>query len=125
MVQWTGVRFVFPLGELIFNDIRFLGFWLDRWKKRQTPEDLRKEIDRVLQLLALDQVRYSIDQTFELRQIQGAWARNQESDWVRWSLCRIQKTRRQILAKFYLVVQAEKNICLGKRCDFYEEFCAL
>lgn len=69
----------FPTRELIFNDIRFLGFWLDRWKKRQTPEDLRKEIDRVLQLLALDQVRYSIDQTFELRQIQGAWARNQES----------------------------------------------
>ena len=93
-------------------------------EEEANPEDLRKEIDRVLQL-ALDQVRYSIDQTLSLDRFRELGLETKSPDWVRWSLCRIQKTRRQILAKFYLVVQAEKNICLGKRCDFYEEFCAL
>ena len=74
-----GTPIRFPTRELIFGDVRFLGFWLDRWKQNQSRAGLRNAIEQVLQPLALDQVRYSIDQTFQFEEFHKALARNQES----------------------------------------------
>ncbi|MDG1137977.1 MAG: 2-enoyl thioester reductase domain-containing protein [Opitutales bacterium] len=71
----------FPTRELIFEDIRFVGFWLDRWKSKQTPASLRNAIEHVLQPLALDQVRYPIDKIFPLEDFELALKRNMESRW--------------------------------------------
>lgn len=69
----------FPTRSLIFEDIRFVGFWLDRWKKRRTINDLRKAIEDVLQPLALTEIRHPIDSVFELDQFEKALTRNSES----------------------------------------------
>ena len=69
----------FPTRSLIFDDIRFVGFWLDRWKKRRTVNDIRKAIEDVLQPLALTEIRHPIDSMFELDQFEKAFMRNSES----------------------------------------------
>ena len=73
----TQIRF--PTRELIFNDLRFVGFWLDHWKKKQSPASLRNAIEHVLQPLALDQIRHSIDSVFGMDEISQAIQKNQSS----------------------------------------------
>jgi len=76
-----GAPIRFPTRELIFEDIRFVGFWLDRWRRKQTPTGLRNAIEHVLQPLALDQLRYPIDRVYALEDFKKALQRNGESRW--------------------------------------------
>ena len=69
----------FPTRNLIFGDVRFVGFWLDRWRRKQTPGSLRNAIEEVLQPLALTEIRHPVDKVFELDQFAEALARNAES----------------------------------------------
>jgi NADPH:quinone reductase-like Zn-dependent oxidoreductase len=69
----------FPTRNLIFDDVRFVGFWLDRWKRKQTPAGLRKAIEEVLQPLALSELRHPIDKTYELPDFAQALERNEVS----------------------------------------------
>ena len=69
----------FPTRSLIFNDVRFVGFWLDKWKKKQTPASLRNAIENVLQPLALTEIRHSVDKVFGLEEFARALERNSES----------------------------------------------
>ena len=73
----TPVRF--PTRSLIFNDIRFVGFWLDRWKKKKTIDEIRNALDDVLQPLALNKIKYPIDSVYELKDFRNALVRNSES----------------------------------------------
>jgi NADPH:quinone reductase-like Zn-dependent oxidoreductase len=73
----TPVRF--PTRSLIFNDIRFVGFWLDRWKKKKTTNEIRNALEDVLQPLALTKIKYPIDSVYELKDFRNALARNSES----------------------------------------------
>ncbi len=69
----------FPTRSLIFDDIRFVGFWLDRWKRKQSPASLRNAVEEVLQPLALTEIRHPVDKVFELDEFDLALARNAES----------------------------------------------
>tara|TARA_B100001057_G_scaffold166516_1_gene167241 strand:- start:1813 stop:2847 length:1035 start_codon:yes stop_codon:yes gene_type:complete len=69
----------FPTRNLIFDDLRFVGFWLDRWKRKQSPTNLRKALEEVLQPLALAEINYPIDRIFPLSDFPQALARNAES----------------------------------------------
>lgn len=69
----------FPTRSLIFDDIRFVGFWLDNWKRKQSPASLRNAIEVVLQPLALTEIRHPIDKVFGLDEINQALIRNGES----------------------------------------------
>ena len=69
----------FPTRNLIFDDLRFVGFWLDRWKSKQSPTNLRKALEEVLQPLALAEINYPIDRIFPLSDFPQALARNAES----------------------------------------------
>ena len=62
----------------VFN-LRFVGFWLDRWKRKQSPTDLRRALEEVLQPLALAEIKYPIDRIFPLSDFAHAFARNAES----------------------------------------------
>ena len=73
----TPVRF--PTRNLIFNDIRFVGFWLDRWKEKKTISEIRNSLEDVLQPLALNKIKYPIDSVYELKDFKNALARNAKS----------------------------------------------
>ena len=69
----------FPTRSLIFDDVRFVGFWLDKWKRKQSPASLRNALEEVLQPLALAEIRHPIDKVFGLDEFAQALARNSES----------------------------------------------
>lgn len=66
----------FPTRELIFQDIRLVGFWLDRWKRKQTPAGIRNALEKVLEPLALNHLKYPIDRVFDLKNYVDALKRN-------------------------------------------------
>ena len=59
----------FPTRSLIFDDIRFVGFWLDRWKRKQTRKDLVNAVEEVLHPLAMTEINHPIDRVFPLANI--------------------------------------------------------
>ena len=69
----------FPTRSLIFDDVRFVGFWLDKWKRKQSPSSLRNALEEVLQPLALTEIRYPVDKVFGLNEFEQALTRNAES----------------------------------------------
>ena len=69
----------FPTRNLIFNDIRFVGFWLDRWKRKRSRTEIRAAMEDVLQPLALTQIIHQIDSVFELKDYLKAIERNEQS----------------------------------------------
>ena len=69
----------FPTRNLIFDDIRFVGFWLDRWKRKKSLAQLRNSLEEVLQPLALNEIRYPIDSVFAIEDFKAALQRNAES----------------------------------------------
>jgi NADPH:quinone reductase-like Zn-dependent oxidoreductase len=68
----------FPTRNLIFDDIRFVGFWLDKWKRSRDLAALRNAAEEVLQPLAMTEVRHPVDSTFTLDQFSDALRRNAE-----------------------------------------------
>jgi len=69
----------FPTRSLIFDDVRFVGFWLDKWKRKQSPSSLRNALEEVLQPLALTEISYPVDKVFGLHEFEQALSRNAES----------------------------------------------
>jgi NADPH:quinone reductase-like Zn-dependent oxidoreductase len=68
----------FPTRNLIFDDVRLVGFWLDRWRRKQSPAGLRNACEQVLQPLAMTEIKHSIDQVFNLSEFKDALTRNAE-----------------------------------------------
>jgi NADPH:quinone reductase-like Zn-dependent oxidoreductase len=66
----------FPTRNLIFDDVRMVGFWLDRWRRKQSPAGLRNALEQVHQPLAMTDLKHSIDQIFNLSEFKDAFARN-------------------------------------------------
>jgi NADPH:quinone reductase-like Zn-dependent oxidoreductase len=75
----SGQSVRFPTRHLIFDDIRFVGFWLDRWKQGKDLNDIRKSIEDVLQPLALTEIRHPVDSVFSLSEFSEAFSRNNET----------------------------------------------
>ncbi len=69
----------FPTRNLIFNDIRFVGFWLDRWRKKLSLDEVRNAIEDVLQPLALTEIMHPVDSIFKLSEFEQAFLRNSET----------------------------------------------
>ena len=86
-----GALIRFPTRALIFKDIRFVGFWLDRWKKSRNKEEIKKSIDEVLEPLALTEISHPIDSIFQLNDFKNALIRNGQSRFGKVLLCRDQK----------------------------------
>ena len=71
-----GTQVRFPTRNLIFDDVRMVGFWLDRWRRKQSPAGLRNACEQVLQPLAMTELKHSIDQVFNLSEFKDAILRN-------------------------------------------------
>ena len=74
----TGEPIRFPTRNLIFDDVRFVGFWLDKWKRSRDLAALRNAVEEVLQPLAMTEIRHPVDSTFALDQFHDALKRNAE-----------------------------------------------
>ncbi len=74
----TGEPVRFPTRNLIFDDVHFVGFWLDKWKRSCDLAAFRNAAEEVLQPLALTEVRHPVDSTFTLDQFSEAIRRNAE-----------------------------------------------
>ena len=74
----TGEQVRFPTRNLIFDDVRFVGFWLDKWKRSRDLAALRNAVEEVLQPLAMTEIRHPVDSTFTLDQFHDAIKRNAE-----------------------------------------------
>ena len=68
----------FPTRNLIFDDVRMVGFWLDRWRRKQSTAGLRNSLEQVLQPLAMTELKHSIDQVFNFSEFREAFSRNAE-----------------------------------------------
>ena len=66
----------FPTRNLIFDDVRMVGFWLDRWRRKQSPAGLRTALEQVFQPLAMTELKHSIDKVYNLSEFKDAFARN-------------------------------------------------
>ena len=69
----------FPTRNLIFDDVRCVGFWLDRWRRQKTKAQIRNALEEILQPLALTEVSYPIDSFFSLDEFPQAFQRNAQS----------------------------------------------
>jgi hypothetical protein len=56
-----------------------VGFWLDRWRRKKSINELRVALDDVLQPLALTQIKHQIDSIFKLEDFEDGLRRNSES----------------------------------------------
>ncbi len=68
----------FPTRNLIFDDVRMVGFWLDRWRRKQSMAGLRNASEEVLHPLAMTELKHSIDQIYNLENFKDALVRNSE-----------------------------------------------
>jgi NADPH:quinone reductase-like Zn-dependent oxidoreductase len=62
----TGESIRFPTRRLIFDDVRFVGFWLDQWKRRQSHEKIREVCDEILFLAATNVFQSRIEASYPL-----------------------------------------------------------
>ena len=68
----TGESIRFPTRRLIFDDVRFVGFWFDQWKRRQTPEKVREAYEEILFLTATNVLQSRIEATYSLTEYDEA-----------------------------------------------------
>jgi NADPH:quinone reductase-like Zn-dependent oxidoreductase len=67
----------FPTRFLIFNDVRLVGFWWDKFCRREGPAEVRKVMAEVHAMMADGRLRLPTEQTYPLSQIKDAVARDQ------------------------------------------------
>lgn len=72
----TGEKIRFPTRQLIFNDIRFAGFWMDRWNRVQGEEARRKLLGRVFDAIADGTVQTQIEAVYPLEKFREALEHN-------------------------------------------------
>ncbi len=58
-----------PNGLLIFKDLRFVGFWLNRWRKTATPDVVRDTYAALADHLREGTLSTPVDQTFPLSEV--------------------------------------------------------
>jgi NADPH:quinone reductase-like Zn-dependent oxidoreductase len=62
----VGDRVRFPTRELIFNDLRLRGFWLDKWSKSQSHGAMASMYGKIFNLIASGVVDIPVDSTVKL-----------------------------------------------------------
>jgi trans-2-enoyl-CoA reductase len=87
----------FPTRNLIFNDIRFVGFWLDRWRGKRSLNEIRTAIEEILQPLALKELNYPIDSIYNLSEFKDAFDRNSKSRFGKVLFARDKNTIKQVM----------------------------
>jgi len=72
----VGDKVRFPTRFLIFNDVRLVGFWWDKFCKTQGAEAVRGIMDEVYGLMRAETLKLPIEASYELSQIKEAIQRD-------------------------------------------------
>ncbi|MFP6855513.1 MAG: hypothetical protein VB980_06990, partial [Opitutales bacterium] len=56
----------FPTRRLIFDDVRFVGFWLDQWRRKQPAGKYVEACEEILFLAATNVIQSRIEKTYSL-----------------------------------------------------------
>ena len=76
-----------PTGQLIFHDVKVVGFWMSRWNERATEEERREMRETVGQWMREGKLTVEVEE-FPLSDLTGAIRRSQESHKMRKTLLR-------------------------------------
>ncbi|MFU8848015.1 MAG: zinc-dependent alcohol dehydrogenase family protein [Opitutales bacterium] len=68
----VGDKVRFPTRFLIFNDVRLVGFWWDKFCKTQGPDAVGEVMDQVYGMMCNGSLKLPIEASYELSQIQEA-----------------------------------------------------
>lgn len=68
----------FPTRFLIFNDVRLVGFWWDKWSKQAGPDGLRQVMDAVYGMMKDGSLRLPIEATYSFDQYAEAFAHDKQ-----------------------------------------------
>lgn len=63
-----------PIGQLIFRDLRYVGFWLTRWLARASPNEARELYTKLAQWVVDGKLLQPVDQIFPLAELSSALA---------------------------------------------------
>ncbi|MFP4351406.1 MAG: MDR family NADPH-dependent oxidoreductase [Puniceicoccaceae bacterium] len=72
----TGEKIRFPTRQLIFSDITFRGFWMDRWNRTHPPAERQALLDRVYGAIRDGELRTPVEKVYPLRDFREALAHN-------------------------------------------------
>jgi trans-2-enoyl-CoA reductase len=64
-----------PVGPLIFQDLRWRGFWVSRWYKAAAHSDIAAMFSKLIPLIQRGTLRTPIEQTFQLNSLDAALMR--------------------------------------------------
>lgn len=62
----------YPTRFLIFNDVRLVGFWMDRWNRTATPEQRQTMYDQIFDAMRNETIRCPIDTSYPLSEYADA-----------------------------------------------------
>lgn len=65
----------FPTRDLIFNDIRLRGFWMDRWNRAATPEQRAETAEKIFAMLRAGSLKMAVDAVYPISDYKNAIAR--------------------------------------------------
>ncbi|MDR2981124.1 MAG: zinc-dependent alcohol dehydrogenase family protein [Puniceicoccales bacterium] len=71
----TGDMIRFPTREFIFKDIRYRGFWMDRWARSAQPKDLEGVFDAIFSRLRDGSLKMAVDSVYPLADYASALAK--------------------------------------------------
>lgn len=72
----VGDKVRFPTRFLIFNDVRLVGFWWDKFSKTQGADAVRSVMDKVYKMMAGGTLKLPIEASYELSQVKEAIQRD-------------------------------------------------
>ena len=73
----VGEKVRFPTRFLIFNDVRLVGFWWDRFCQAKGEKEVRSVMDAIYAMMRDGTLKLPIEATYSLSQFQGAIIRDQ------------------------------------------------
>ncbi len=65
----------FPTREFIFKNISFRGFWMDRWARTHSPEEVKGVFDAIFQSIRTGALKMAVDSVYPLAEYKSALAR--------------------------------------------------
>lgn len=72
----VGDKVRFPTRFLIFNDVRLVGFWWDRFCKTRGPAAVRAVMDEVYKMMSEGSLKLPVEASYELSQVKEAIQRD-------------------------------------------------
>jgi NADPH:quinone reductase-like Zn-dependent oxidoreductase len=72
----TGEKIRFPTRQLIFNDIAFRGFWMDKWNRENGPDARQALLNEVYEAIASGALQTPVEKVYPLSSFKEALAHN-------------------------------------------------